>query len=211
MNCNIVHDLLPLYIDGCCSEESKTLIKEHIGSCQNCHQLFEALSTPTDLYADTATNLAPTFHKIKDWKASILQSVLLFFSFALITLGVALEARLPYSLSNGIWARNLIIPATGFLLSLANWYFIPVYKNRRIFSNCSLLATLAITLLGYLWASLHFGMHYRNLFPELTFGEVLSAPNGFLLLNGLGLILVVAFSLGSKILSDLYARMLGKE
>ena len=28
MNCNIVKDLIPLYIDGCCSEESEKVVEE---------------------------------------------------------------------------------------------------------------------------------------------------------------------------------------
>lgn len=35
MNCDIVKDLIPLYIDGCCSEESKIAVKEHMMSAKN--------------------------------------------------------------------------------------------------------------------------------------------------------------------------------
>ena len=41
MNCNIVKDLIPLYIDGCCSEESEKVVEEHIGDCDDCKRLLE--------------------------------------------------------------------------------------------------------------------------------------------------------------------------
>ena len=48
MNCNIVKDLLPLYIDGCCSEESKKCVEEHIKACDKCKKVLEDMNTPCD-------------------------------------------------------------------------------------------------------------------------------------------------------------------
>ena len=36
MNCNIIKDLLPLYVDSCCCEESAKAIEEHIKNCEEC-------------------------------------------------------------------------------------------------------------------------------------------------------------------------------
>ena len=138
MNCNIVKDLIPLYIDGCCSEESGRIIEEHIKECDNCKKLIDDMKAPDDIVF--VLEQPKSFSKLNDWKASVLQSVLLFVSFALITIGVALEARTPLGIGNGFWALNLVIPSTGFMLSLANWYFVKVYKSRKIFSNASLLS-----------------------------------------------------------------------
>lgn len=211
MNCNIILDLLPLYMDGCCSPESTQAVKEHTEHCRKCRQVLTDLADPTALYTESSMKVSTTFRKIEDWKASILQSALLFLSFAIITLGVALEAKTPMGPLNGLWAQNLIIPATGFMLSLANWYFIRVYRNKKIFSTCSLLTTLSITLGGYLWSFIHYGNPFTELFADQTFRDILSDPKGFLLLNGLGLLLTVVFSLSSKILSHRYANLLGKE
>ena len=80
MDCNVVRDLIPLYIDECCSEESAIIVKEHIESCDACKKLFEDMSTPSNV---VAASKAPTkFNKLNDWKASLLQSVLLFLSFS---------------------------------------------------------------------------------------------------------------------------------
>ena len=79
MNCNVVKDLIPLYIDGCCSEESKKIIEEHIKTCNSCKTLLEEMNTPQNVATELQTPLK--LRKINDWKASVLQSVLLFISF----------------------------------------------------------------------------------------------------------------------------------
>lgn len=207
MNCDVVKDLIPLCIDGCCSEESEKIVKEHIESCDACRKLFEDMSASSemirvspdmilvseDMNASSDGISAPEapvmLRKINDWKASVLQSVLLFLLFAVITTGVALEAKTPSGPMNGFWALALVIPATGFMLSLANWYFVRLYKSRKSFSNGSFLATLGITVCAYIWA----GVHYD------------------LFLNWIGFLLTVVFCVLSKALSNRYAKMLGKE
>ncbi len=209
MDCNVVRDLIPLYIDECCSEESAIIVKEHIESCDACKKLFEDMSTPSNV---VAASKAPTkFNKLNDWKASLLQSVLLFLSFGLITIGVSLEARTGSGLMNGFWAMNLVIPATGFMLSMANWYFVRVYKNRKRFSSFSMIVTLGITLCAYIWSGFHYEMDLLAIFSECNFVEILDVTQGLLFLNGLGIVLTVAFCILSKTLSNQYAKMLGKE
>ena len=43
--CNVVYDLLPLYIDGACSEESKELVKEHLTGCSACRERQAAMTS----------------------------------------------------------------------------------------------------------------------------------------------------------------------
>lgn len=209
MNCNIVKDLIPLYIDGCCSEESKSVVEEHIKACDECKKLFEDMKAPSDI---VSVSKAPiTFRRLNERKASVLQSVLLFLSFALITIGVALEARTPSGIGNGFWALNLVIPSTGFMLSLANWYFVSAYKNRKSFSNYSLIATFVITMCAYVWSGFHYEMDLSGLFADCNFVEFLDVMQGVLFLNGLGILLTAVFCILSKTLSSQYAKMLGKE
>lgn len=209
MNCNIVKDLIPLYIDGCCSEESEKVVEDHIRECDDCKKLLEDMKSSSDII--TVSESPKTFSKLNDWKASVLQSVLLFLSFGLITIGVALEARTPSGFGNGFWALNLVIPATGFMLSLANWYFVRVYKNRKRFSNYSLIATLGVTLCAYIWSGFHYEMNLIDLFAGKDFANVVEILHALLLLNGIGILLTVVFCTLSKTLSNKYAEMLGKE
>lgn len=208
MNCNIVKDLIPLYIDGCCSQESEQSVREHIENCSTCKKHFEDMRTPTD--AVTVSSAPIRFRKLNDWKASVLQSLLLFLSFGLITVGVAFEAEIPSGFTNGLFATNLVVPATGFMLSLANWYFVRVYKSRKLFSNCSLIATFCITLCAYIWC----GFHYSTLpflFDRENSALFFAGLRSMILLNKNGIILTLVFCTLSKILSNQYAKMLGKE
>lgn len=44
MKCEIIRDLMPLYLDDCCSEGSGRLVKEHIEECDSCRNLLEEMS-----------------------------------------------------------------------------------------------------------------------------------------------------------------------
>ncbi|MBQ6702493.1 MAG: zf-HC2 domain-containing protein [Clostridia bacterium] len=193
MNCNIIKDLLPLYVDECCSEESAKLVAEHLAICQSCAQVYSQMCETVHPQKDTPKDVH--LHRISNWKASFLQSVMLFVSFAIITLGVILEGSTPTGQTNGLWAVTLIVPATGHLLSLANWFFVRVYKSRKMFSFGSCIATLTITLLGYVWAIIHYA------------GEmVMSSP-----LVWCGVVLSAVLCVLSKVLSNQYALLLGRE
>ena len=47
MNCDIVRDLLPLYEEGLCSEESRKAVEEHLKSCEACRKLLPENSAET--------------------------------------------------------------------------------------------------------------------------------------------------------------------
>ena len=40
LSCDVIQDLLPLYHDGVCSEESKTIVEEHIATCAACKDML---------------------------------------------------------------------------------------------------------------------------------------------------------------------------
>lgn len=43
--CDVVKDLMPLYIDDVLSENSKIFVKDHIDSCEACKKYYEKLSS----------------------------------------------------------------------------------------------------------------------------------------------------------------------
>ncbi len=51
ISCNVIQDLLPLYIDKITSKESNQLIEEHLSECEKCKQELELLNSkePTPL------------------------------------------------------------------------------------------------------------------------------------------------------------------
>lgn len=49
ISCEIIQDLLPLYCDGVCSEESKKAIHTHIQTCDKCREELRVLNLPIDI------------------------------------------------------------------------------------------------------------------------------------------------------------------
>lgn len=41
INCNVIGDLLPLYVDGAVSEDTKKLVEEHLAECEECKKTAE--------------------------------------------------------------------------------------------------------------------------------------------------------------------------
>ena len=44
VTCNVIEDLLPLYADGICSEDSKTIIEHHTAVCSGCREKLDAMT-----------------------------------------------------------------------------------------------------------------------------------------------------------------------
>jgi len=43
MKCEVINDMLPLYVDGVCSAETRKLVEEHVCNCEACKSLLEVL------------------------------------------------------------------------------------------------------------------------------------------------------------------------
>lgn len=41
--CQVIEDLLPLYIDDVCSKESKEIVEEHLKGCTKCKKQYELI------------------------------------------------------------------------------------------------------------------------------------------------------------------------
>ena len=41
ITCDIIADLMPLYIENICSEDSRKLLEEHINQCEKCSKELE--------------------------------------------------------------------------------------------------------------------------------------------------------------------------
>lgn len=195
MNCNVINDLLPLYIDECCSDDTKALVESHAESCPRCKAMLAQMQQ--DIGTPVVTNqVQKKQNPITLWKASILQMSLFFLSFLAMAWGVSWEARIPNGLNNGLFAMNLVVPVTAFMLSLANWFFIQQYRSRKQFCIWSCILHLAAYLVCFVWGCIHYRM----------------APVDFsLYLPGAGAILTVFLSVVMWGLSNTYAKLLGKE
>lgn len=59
VTCNVIEDLLPLYADGICSEDSKTIVEHHIAICPECKAKFEAMTAKLETSKPAHTSENP--------------------------------------------------------------------------------------------------------------------------------------------------------
>lgn len=188
MECDVVRDLIPLYLDGCASPGSVSTVEAHIARCPGCRSYLEQSGIPLPELEVSP----PKAGRVSVWRASMLQSALFFACFGILTVGVAKEAATPAGLDNGFWGCTVVVPAAGFLLGLANWYFVRVYSSRRSFVIGSVICTAVCTMGCFLWALRHYGFGLSQLPPQ-------------------GLVFAGAGAVLSWILAGRYAALIGKE
>ena len=68
--CKIVEDMLPIYYDGVCSDESAKLIEKHLENCPQCSRLLLDLHTEIEISEKSVDDLKPLEEIQKKWKKS---------------------------------------------------------------------------------------------------------------------------------------------
>lgn len=188
MECDVVRDLIPLYLDGCAAGGSVKLVREHTARCPGCRACLERSGAPLpEIVVDP-----PKTERISAWRASMLQSALFFVYFGILTIGVAREAATPLGADNGFWAFAVVAPAAGMLLGMAGWYFLRLYPNRRSFVAGAAACTAVCLTICFGWALRHYGWSLSKI-PAA--GLVFAAGNLIL----------------SAVLAGRFAAMTGKE
>ena len=96
--CGIIKDLLPLYVDHVCSDESKELIDEHLLECENCKAYINLLRESQDMEA-VAYDEEKERRKVKmmmGMKKKIVFRNILVAVFTVLILGVAGTSGIQY-------------------------------------------------------------------------------------------------------------------
>lgn len=78
ISCEIIKDLLPLYHDGVCSNDSKTMIEEHLTYCDSCKAELQAIDDQLPINnAEKNLNEAETVKNLsRRWKYGMKKSLL---------------------------------------------------------------------------------------------------------------------------------------
>ncbi len=66
--CEIIKDLLPIYIENLCSNETKTVVEQHIAGCAECLQLYKSMTEDENrisLGNDNSEIFAESLQKVK--------------------------------------------------------------------------------------------------------------------------------------------------
>lgn len=66
MNCDIIQDLIPSYIDGICSEASKNCVEEHIENCAECREIVALCKNNALTGSQAEQKVFEGFKKIKN-------------------------------------------------------------------------------------------------------------------------------------------------
>ncbi|MGL6199527.1 MAG: zf-HC2 domain-containing protein [Lachnospiraceae bacterium] len=76
--CEVIKDLLPLYIDDVCSDESRKMIIEHLAECKECKSELAAMQNelPIDIHEQELRDAHAIKNLSKKWKKSLLKSLL---------------------------------------------------------------------------------------------------------------------------------------
>lgn len=101
--CNIIEDLLPLYIDSVCSDETNELIESHIENCEDCQHKLELMrANLPEAYIEENLEDSKMLNKLSDtWikntrvdiKASIITVVFYVFMIGVLFISMWLEEK----------------------------------------------------------------------------------------------------------------------
>lgn len=63
ISCDIIKDLLPLYHNDACNEDSKKIIEEHISECEDCKKFLEQINEDKmKIPCNIIKDLLPLYH-----------------------------------------------------------------------------------------------------------------------------------------------------
>lgn len=157
-SCNVILDLLPLVKDGVASEDSETIVKEHIKTCESCKNEFE------------------TFESTKIEQPSIQDKKIIFamkrsiFITQLTILIVGATVGVALTNSMGMFYNLLIMPLIGGVSLFAlksKWYLAPLI----VFTLSYLWQTVNAIVWGgfeWSWVLLYYGVTYSVIYTALV-------------------------------------------
>lgn len=107
MSCNVINDLLPLYQDGLCSNESKQMIEEHIKSCEECKKSLERMEINFSFEVDTDTEIIKQVKRRIQIEKIVIACVTLFVLISLLLVGGSYMMFSQVSMNDMIQAENV--------------------------------------------------------------------------------------------------------
>lgn len=86
--CSLIQDLLPLYHDGACSEETGKIVEEHLSACARCKDFYNCLCEADEMVFDDAPDAALEMKKAASFRAVKKQLRIRQLGLVLLALGV---------------------------------------------------------------------------------------------------------------------------
>jgi len=98
--CNLIRDILPLYVEGMVSTDTREFVRKHLEHCEECHAEFEHMRKPADFIPDV--DIVPLKRIKKDLFMKRLQTIfftiILACAIAAVAFGILTSPKFfPYS------------------------------------------------------------------------------------------------------------------
>lgn len=141
ISCDVIQDIIPLYHDNVCSEQSREYVEDHIKTCENCRKFLESLDeTAMDvkIYDERQNILA---HHVKKEKTMAMKTGMILAAILLLPAVIALTLTIPgYS----DWKTNAVLIAS--MLFIAGFTVVPLMSKTKRLSKTIIFSTLALLL-----------------------------------------------------------------
>lgn len=179
MNCEIIKDLLPLYIDKVCSEETEKEVESHLNTCESCRTIYEDMVRNV-VHEDPGNNVPEKniYLRIRRQMGNMLICAILFVAVMGLAFGMIGEIG-EHGWPQGMFAIAFFIPCTAFLLSMINTFFWGKLPSRPWFCWVSGSLTTLLCIVGDFIALVHYQFpdNWQDLVPyciaiALIFGGI---------------------------------------
>ena len=165
MKCEIVQDILPLYVDGVCSPSSREMVKNHIAECELCKAELDRLKDMEFMMiVENERNNVLQHHakreKTAAWKAGVIISVLLFIP---IMIAVILATA-------GYLDIGTVLVLTSAMILTAAFIVIPLLSKEKKFAKVILVSTGAIILIELFMSIFFKGGSFVQVAVSTVFG-----------------------------------------
>ena len=163
--CEIVQDLLPLYVDGICSEASKELVRRHLAECPRCKEEVKRLKDmEIEEVIDNERNKVLQHHAKKEqsaaWRAGAIIAVILFIPVMIATIFAAA----------GDTDIGTVLVLTASMILAAALIVIPLMSKKNRFAKVILASTGAIVLIELFMNRFFEGGSFLQLVVPTIFG-----------------------------------------
>lgn len=142
--CEIVRDLLPLYVDGVCSGASREMVGEHLSQCGECRELEQKLrNTAIDTLVGAEKDGVLERHAKRErtaaWKAGAIVAGILLFPIVILALVLAA--------GQGEFSALPILIAS--MMLVASMTAVPLMSKKNKFARAVICATASIMLIEF--------------------------------------------------------------
>lgn len=174
ITCAVVKDLMPSYVDGICSEDSKKLVTKHVQNCRQCQQMLDMLKNTMLTAEKTGTEQVNYMKKVKQRYKN--KSMAGFRLFALLV-GLVMFYILYgwYNIDEKMFYIFQTVMIVGAYFMLPNYMENKIAKNlSNIFGIISIVMILGVVFLlwqSYRWIMTEsgpFGMELAQVGPFLV-------------------------------------------